>query len=87
MLGGQALEQWVGRRCEANLERPVGRVLPDPVEDDDAAGSLNGDEARKGVYELLPGREIARVQDVVAVEEVEHLSKDACPAPPGRRPR
>ena len=35
VLGGQALEQRVGRRCEANLERPVGGVLADTVEDDD----------------------------------------------------
>ena len=79
VLGGQPLEQRVGRRGEADLERAVGRVLAHPVEDDDAAGAADGDEARQRVDELAPVGEVARVQDVVAVEEVEHCLR--MPAP------
>jgi hypothetical protein len=43
-----------------------------PVEDDDAASALQRDEAGEGVDELTLVVEVAGVQDVVAVEEVEH---------------
>src|ERR671915_452176 len=57
---------------EPNLERAVRGVLAHPVEDDNATGTPKRDEARKPVDQLAPVIEGPRVEDVVAVEEVEH---------------
>src|SRR5262245_6845227 len=38
VLGGEALDQRVRLLREADDELPVGRVLPDPVENDDSPG-------------------------------------------------
>ena len=73
VLRCQALDQVVGRGREAHLERPTPLVGSDAVEDDDAARALEGDEARKAVDELGAIAELARMQDVVPVEEIEHL--------------
>ena len=71
MLGGQALEHGVGVRREANLERPVLLVRTDAVEDDNAAGAMHRHEAGQQVDELAAIFDSSRVQDVVAVEQVE----------------
>src|SRR5215211_765058 len=71
MLGGEALEKRVGVRRETDLERPVLLVDPDAVEDNDPTCTLQGYEARKQVDELSPILVPGRVEDVVAVEEVQ----------------
>ena len=77
VLGGEALDDRVRLRGEANRQVPVRRVLADAVEDDDAACAAHCDEARQAVDQLLALPERARVENVVAVEEIEHLAKDA----------
>ena len=71
VLGGEPLEQRVGVRREAHLERAALGVVADAVEDDDAARALHRDEARERVDELARRPRTARVEQVVAVEEVE----------------
>ena len=61
-----------------HLERTIGRILADSVEDDDAAPP-DGHEARQSVDQLAPVGEVTGVQDVVPVEEVEHVLQDARP--------
>jgi hypothetical protein len=73
----EALDEGIRLLCEADGQFAVGGVLPDPVEDDDAPGAAHGDEARQPVDQLLPLAEGAGVEDVVAVEEIEHHAKDA----------
>lgn len=87
VLGGQALDQRVGGRGEAHLERAVHGIVADAVEDDDAAGTPHGDEAGERVHQLPPVGELTGVEDVVAVEQVEHLPPMMPPRPPGARPR
>ena len=77
VLGGEALDERVRLRGEANSQLPVGRVLADAVEDDHPTCAAHCDEARQTVDQLLALPERARVEDVVAVEEIEHLAKDA----------
>jgi hypothetical protein len=77
VLGGETLDEGVGLLCETDDQIAVGGVLPHSVEDDHAAGAANGHEAREPVDQLFPLAEGAGVEDVVAVEEVEHLAKDA----------
>jgi hypothetical protein len=77
VLGGKALDEGVGLLCEADDQIAVGDVLSYAVEDDHAAGAAHGHEAREPVDQLFPLAEGAGVEDVVAVEEVEHLAKDA----------
>jgi hypothetical protein len=72
VLGRQTLHEGVGRGRKPHLERAVDRVLAEAVEDDDAARAVQRDVARQGVHELASVGERPRVQDVVAVEEVEH---------------
>ena len=60
MLGGEPLEQRVGVRRVADLERAERRVLAAAVEDDDAARAALGDEAREPVDELARVREAGR---------------------------
>jgi hypothetical protein len=75
---------------EAHLERTVSSVGSHTVEDDDTAGPADRDEARQGVDQLLPLLEAGRVQDVVAVEQVEGRirQRDASvPRTPATRPR
>lgn len=71
MLGGQTLEQLVGVRGEADGERPDVEILPNAVEDDDAAGTSEGDEARQPVDERGRVLEVAGAENVEPVEEVE----------------
>ncbi len=52
---------------------PKDRVLPDAVEDDDAARSSRARRSRRAGRRAPPFTEGPRVEDVVAVEEVEHL--------------
>jgi hypothetical protein len=77
VLCGEALDDRVRLRGEPNCQVPVRRVLADAIEDDDAACSAHGDEARQAVDQLLALPERAGVENVVAVEEIEHLAKDA----------
>jgi hypothetical protein len=77
MLGGEAFDEGVRIVRETNGQVAIGRVLPDAVEDDDAACTAQRDEARQPVDQLLAFRKQPGVEDVVAVEEVEHLAKDA----------
>ncbi len=77
MLGGEALDERVCLLGEADGQVAVGCVLTDPVEDDHAARATHRDEARQPVDQLLTLTKRAGVKDVVAVEEVEHLAKDA----------
>ena len=72
MLRREALEDVVGVRRVADLERPECARVSVTVEDDDAPRSLQRDEAGERVDELTLVRERSRVQDVVAVEEVQH---------------
>jgi hypothetical protein len=73
-------------RGEAHLERAVALVRADAVENDDAFGPADGDEAREGVDELAPIVEVGRPEEVVAVEEVEgRISDRAVSASPRRR--
>jgi hypothetical protein len=62
----------IGRSRVAHLERAAADVVAGAVEDDDAARPPDGEEARETVDELLGAPELAGVQEVVAVEEVEH---------------
>jgi nucleotidyltransferase-like protein len=77
VLGGEALDERVRLLSEANCQIPVGRVLADAVEDHHPACAAHCDEARQAVDQLLALPEGARVEDVVAVEEIEHPAKDA----------
>ena len=77
MLGGEALDERVGLLGEADGQVAVGRVLTDSVEDDDAARAAHRHEAGQPVDQLLALTKRAGVEDVVAVEEVEHFAKDA----------
>jgi Nucleotidyltransferase domain len=77
VLGGEPLDYRVRLRGEANRQVPVRRVLADAVEDDHPACAAHRNEARQAVDQLLTFPERARVEDVVAVEEIEHLAKDA----------
>src|SRR5215211_795435 len=71
MLRCETLENGVGVRRVANLERPVPFLGADSVEDDDAARAAQRDVARQHVHELPPVFDPRRVEDVVAVEEIE----------------
>jgi hypothetical protein len=71
VLGGQPLDQCVGVLGIAHLERSQVAILPHAVEDDDAARTAHGHEARELIGQLADVLEPARVQKVVAVEEVE----------------
>src|SRR5581483_12284001 len=71
VLGGEALEDVVGVRREAHLQRPHPSLDAGAVEDDDAARAPQGDEARQVVDQLVAFRVAARVEEVGAVEEVE----------------
>lgn len=53
VLGGEAFEQRVRVRREAHFEGAVPLIRPDPVEDDYASRSPNGDVAGEVVDELL----------------------------------
>jgi predicted nucleotidyltransferase len=77
VLGCETLKQIVRVLGEAHLERADGRALAEPVEDDDAARSLQRDVAGQTVGQLPPVAKAARVEQVVSVEEVEHVAKDA----------
>src|SRR6185437_858599 len=90
VLGGETFEQRVGVLGEANLERAVRSLFADAVEDDHAASALQGDEAGEPVDELARVLERPRVQQVVAVEQVERRLSHAAGAWPRRaaaRPR
>src|SRR5581483_945726 len=49
VLRREPFEQRVGVRGVPHRERPAFDVVPDAVEDDDAACTANGDERREGV--------------------------------------
>jgi len=65
------LENIVGVGCEADRKRSDLALLPRAVEDDHTTGSARGDEARERIHELSAVGEVARVQEVVPVEEVQ----------------
>jgi predicted nucleotidyltransferase len=77
MLGRKAFDEVVGVLGEAHLERPDGGIVAPPVEDDDGTRAAEGHVARQPVDEVAAVAKRPRVEDVVAVEEVEHLAKDA----------
>ena len=72
VLRGEAFEQRVGVRGEPDLERPVRLVGTGAVEDEDAARALQRNEAGERVPQLAGVLVLARVEEVVAVEEVEN---------------
>jgi hypothetical protein len=90
-LRSQPLQQSVGMRSKAHLERAVALVGSRAVEDDDTAGPADRNEARQGVDQLLPLVEAGGAEDVVAVEQVEgrirqrDASAPRTPAAPQRR--
>jgi hypothetical protein len=71
VLGCEALDQRVGVLGVTHLQRSQLPIMPYAVEHDDAARAAHRDEARELVRELPHVLELARVQKVVAVEEVE----------------
>src|SRR3990172_5618571 len=71
VLGRESLEQRVGVRRVAHGEPAELALLAGPVEADAPACAARRDEARERVGQLAHVREAARVQEVVAVEEVE----------------
>ena len=71
ILGREALEEVVRMRGPPHLERSDSALDPGPVEDDDSARATPRDEAREEVDELVRVGPLARVQQVVAVEEVQ----------------
>jgi predicted nucleotidyltransferase len=77
VLGGKTLDDIVGVGRELNLQGPDRPLLPLPVEDDDAARTAQSHVAGEAVDELTAVTEGARVEDVVPVEEIEHVAKDA----------
>src|SRR5207248_9725552 len=88
VVGGEALEQRVRMWGVAHLERATADEVADAVEDDDAPCPTEGEVARERIPQLLRVREAARVQEVVAVEEVEVSRHGAVGAPRrGARPR
>ena len=72
VLGGEPFEHVVRMRGVTNLERADPSRLPCAVEDDHAVRALQRDEAGEHVDQLALATEAPRVEDVVAVEEVEH---------------
>ena len=68
---GEPLEERVCVRGEPDRERAARDLVADAVEDDDAARAAQRDEAREHVDERTCVVEGTRVQEVVAVEEVE----------------
>src|SRR4051812_16960353 len=72
VLRREALDEGVRVRVEPDLEGAIRGLVADSVEDDDAPSPAERDEARQAIDELVPITVRARVQDVVAVEEVEH---------------
>ena len=70
-VGGEPLDQLVGVRGEAHLERADPAFLASAVEDDDAAGAAERDVTGEPVDQLVAGAGPARVDEVVAVEEKE----------------
>ena len=69
VLGGEPLEERVGVRRVANLERASADEIAEAVEHDDPAGAANGDVTRERVAQLLRVGEPTRVKQVVAVEK------------------
>src|SRR5262249_58344686 len=71
MLGREVLEQRVRVLGPAHLERATAFVGSLAVEYENAARALRRHPAREQVAQLLRRAEVARVQEVEAVEEVE----------------
>src|SRR3954447_26925193 len=72
VLGREALDDAVRVRREPHGEVAMHHVVANSVEDHDAASAAQGDEARELVDQLVAVTKPAGVQNVVAVEEVEH---------------
>ena len=70
--------------CVPHLERARTPCPPHAVEDHDAAGAVQRDEAREPVDELARIVERARMQEVVAVEEVQRRLSHRAVASPRR---
>jgi hypothetical protein len=90
VLRREPLEQCVRVRRVADVERPVVLVGARPVKDEDATGALDRDEAGERVAQLAQIREPARVQQVVAVEQVQGRVRRRAASAPRRaaaRPR
>jgi hypothetical protein len=77
VLGSKTLDECVRVLGEADGQVTIRCVLPDAVEDDHAMCAAQRDEARQTVDQLIALPERARVENVVAVEEIDHLAKDA----------
>src|SRR5262245_33977112 len=71
VLGGQALEHVVRVVGVADGQRTDVALLPSSVEHDHSPRALRGDVARERVHELPLVGERARMEEVVAVEQVE----------------
>jgi hypothetical protein len=76
MLSCKALDQGVRVRRESDLERAERAIVAAAVEDDDAASALGRHKARERVGQLTGVRVVSRVEQVVAVEEVERGISD-----------
>jgi hypothetical protein len=83
-LGCEPLDDVVCVGCEPDLQRPVRALLAAPVEDDDAARAAESDESSQAIDQLLRIAKLTGVEDVVAVEKVEHPGKDAESVGPNR---
>ena len=77
VLGGESLDERIRLLGVADCQVSVGRVLTDAVEDDHPASAPKRHETREPVDQLLALAKGAGVEDVVAVEEIEHPAKDA----------
>ena len=85
VLGREPFEEVVRVGGIADGERADLALLPAAVEDDDAARPPSGDEARERVDELGVRPRTTRVEEVVAVEEVQVGSPSARRAARWRR--
>jgi hypothetical protein len=86
VAGRQALEEVVRMCGPADLELAHVAVETAPVEDDDSPRSAGGDEAREHVDEVVRVAALARVEQVVAVEEVQGRFGHDYPKAPAPRP-
>jgi hypothetical protein len=77
VLRSEALDEVVGMVGETDFKRSDGCVRPCAVEDDHTARALQSYVPGEPIHELVPVTEVARMQNVVPVEEKEHGAKDA----------
>src|SRR5919201_1582562 len=87
MLRRETFEERVRMFREADLQRPVGLVGTDAVEDEDPTRTFDGDEARELVAERPAVRVATGVEQVVAVEQVQRRLRHGVGGPPRRAAR